>query len=84
MTTQSVSNISFWPFVILMAMIFSLSPFAIDMYLPALPSMAEFFNSKIDAMEASVSVYLIFFALGQLILGALADSINKAKLLSEI
>jgi len=64
-----------------MAMVFSLSPFAIDMYLPALPSMAGFFNSNIDAMEASVSVYLIFFALGQLILGALADSINKARLL---
>ncbi len=82
MTTQSVSNVRFWPFVMLMAMIFSLSPFAIDMYLPALPSMAEFFNSKIDAMEVSVSVYLIFFALGQLILGAMADSINKSKLLS--
>lgn len=81
MTTQSASNQGFWPFVILMAMVFSLSPFAIDMYLPALPAMAEFFNSKINAMEASVSVYLIFFALGQLILGALADSINKAKLL---
>ncbi|MCJ8321635.1 MAG: Bcr/CflA family efflux MFS transporter [Colwellia sp.] len=71
----------FWPFVILMAMIFSLSPFAIDMYLPALPTMAQFFNSSIDSMEASVALYLIFFALGQLILGALADSINKAKLL---
>ena len=52
------------------------------MYLPALPSMAKFFNSEIDAIEASVSIYLIFFALGQLILGALADSINKATLLS--
>ncbi len=78
---NTTNNNDFWPFVILMAMVFSLSPFAIDMYLPALPSMAEFFNSKIDAIEASVSVYLIFFALGQLILGALADSINKAKLL---
>jgi len=65
-----------------MAMVFSLSPLAIDMYLPALPSMADFFNTNIDALEASVSIYLIFFALGQLILGALADSINKAKLLT--
>ncbi|MGF1695990.1 multidrug effflux MFS transporter [Vibrio lamellibrachiae] len=78
---QSNSTTGFWPFVILMAMIFSLSPFAIDMYLPALPSMAAFFDSTIDNMEASVSIYLIFFALGQLVLGALADSINKAKLL---
>jgi len=65
-----------------MAMIFSLSPFAIDMYLPGLPSMAKYFGSSIDAIEASVAIYLIFFALGQLVLGALADSMNKAKLLS--
>mgnify|MGYP002700324418 CR=1 FL=1 len=77
-TINTGYNNGFWPFVILMAMVFSLSPLAIDMYLPALPSMATFFNSKIDAIEASVAVYLIFFALGQLILGALADSINKA------
>lgn len=72
---------SYWSFIILMAMIFSLSPLAIDMYLPALPSMATFFNSKIDAIEASIAVYLIFFAFGQLVLGALADSINKVKIL---
>jgi len=74
--------IAYWPFVILMAMIFSLSPFAIDMYLPGLPSMAQYFSTSIDAIEVSVAIYLIFFALGQLILGALADSMNKAKLLS--
>lgn len=71
----------FWLFVFLMAMIFSLSPFAIDMYLPALPDMATYFGTKIDAMEASVAVYLFGFAIGQLVLGALADSINKIKLM---
>lgn len=71
----------FWLFVCLMAMIFSLSPFAIDMYLPALPDMATYFGTKIDAMEASVAVYLFGFALGQLVLGALADSVDKTKLL---
>ena len=73
--------VSFWLFVFLMAMIFSLSPFAIDMYLPALPDMATYFGTKIDAMEASVAVYLFGFAIGQLVLGALADSINKIKLM---
>ena len=82
MHTHSATQIGYWPFVLLMAMIFSLSPFAIDMYLPGLPSMAKYFGSSIDAIEASIAIYLIFFALGQLVLGALADSINKAKLLS--
>jgi len=81
MNYKSTPEIDFWPFVILMAMIFSLSPFAIDMYLPALPSMAIYFSSSIDTIEASVAIYLLFFAFGQLVLGALADSMNKAKLL---
>ena len=73
---------SYWGFVCLMAMVFSLSPLAIDMYLPALPQMAEFFGTKIDAMEASIAIYLISFALGQLVFGSLADSLNKTSLLS--
>lgn len=85
MNKHLVKNIdsgnSFWTFVVLMAMVFSLSPFAIDMYLPAIPGMATFFETKIDAIEASVSIYLIFFALGQLVVGAFSDSINKAKIL---
>ena len=78
MNKHQTSGTSFWTFVILMAVVFSLSPFAIDMYLPAVPSMAVFFETKIDAIEASIAIYLIFFALGQLIIGAVADSINKA------
>lgn len=68
-------------FVLLMAMVFSISPFAIDMYLPALPTMAVYFGSSIDAMEASVAVYLFTFALGQFFFGAIADSLDKSKIL---
>ncbi|OUR75486.1 Bcr/CflA family drug resistance efflux transporter [Marinomonas sp. 42_23_T18] len=73
---------SFWGFVCLMGMVFSLSPLAIDMYLPALPQMADFYQSKIDAMEASIAIFLLSFALGQLVFGSLADGLNKNHLLS--
>ena len=79
--TQAPSQ-SFWGFVCLMGMVFSLSPLAIDMYLPALPQMADFYQTKIDAMEASVAIFLLSFALGQLIFGSLADNLNKNRLLS--
>lgn len=75
-------TLSFWGFVCLMAMVFSLSPLAIDMYLPALPQMADFYQSRIDAMEASIAIYLLSFALGQLVFGSLADGLNKNNLLS--
>ncbi len=68
-------------FVFLMTLVFSLSPLAIDMYLPALPAMATHFASSIDAMEATVAVYLLGFALGQLFFGTIADSLDKRKLM---
>ncbi|MGB0942393.1 MAG: multidrug effflux MFS transporter [Marinomonas sp.] len=81
-THTNTQSMPFWGFVCLMAMIFSLSPLAIDMYLPALPQMAHFFDTRIDAMEASVAIYLLSFALGQLVFGTLADKLNKTSLLS--
>lgn len=81
-THTNAQSMPFWGFVCLMAMIFSLSPLAIDMYLPALPQMADFFETRIDAMEASVAIYLLSFALGQLVFGTLADKLNKTSLLS--
>lgn len=81
-THTNSQGMPFWGFVCLMAMIFSLSPLAIDMYLPALPQMADFFETRIDAMEASVAIYLLSFALGQLVFGTLADKLNKTSLLS--
>ncbi len=68
-------------FVLLMAMVFSLSPLAIDMYLPAMPTMAAHFGSSIDAMEASVAVFLFGFALGQFFFGAISDSFDKSRLM---
>jgi len=68
-------------FVFIMAIVFSLSPLAVDMYLPALPAMAIYFGSSIDAMEASVAVYLLAFALGQFCFGAIVDSVDKRKIL---
>ncbi|MCJ8314786.1 MAG: Bcr/CflA family multidrug efflux MFS transporter [Saccharospirillaceae bacterium] len=77
-----MTRLSYLSFIILMALIFSLSPFAIDMYLPALPNMSQHFSTSIDFMEGTVAIFLLGFALSQLILGTLADSVNKQKLLT--
>jgi DHA1 family bicyclomycin/chloramphenicol resistance-like MFS transporter len=61
--------------------VFMLAPFAIDMYLPALPTIAADLGTGIDQMEATVSVLLIGYALGQLILGPLSDRIGQSKIL---
>ncbi len=58
----------------LLAIIVALSPFAIDTYLPAIPAMAQYFSVNIHLIELSIPIYLIGFALGQIIGGPISDN----------
>lgn len=64
----------FLPFV--SAMI-AIAPFAIDTYLPALPTMADEFGVSLVQLNITVSTYLIGFGLGQLLGGPLSDQIGR-------
>ncbi|MBH81504.1 MAG: hypothetical protein CMQ49_13440 [Gammaproteobacteria bacterium] len=64
----------FLPFVSAMV---GLGPFAIDTYLPALPSMAAYFQAGIVALNLTVSTYLFGFGIGQLIGGPISDQIGR-------
>ena len=68
-------------YILVTALLFGLSPLAIDMYLPALPSMASSLKVSINDMEMSVAVFLLAFALAQPVFGLLADHFNKLNLL---
>ncbi|MEC4725121.1 Bcr/CflA family efflux MFS transporter [Shewanella sp. D64] len=68
-------------YILVTAMLFGLSPLAIDMYLPALPSMAKAMSVSINDMEMSVAVFLLAFALAQPVFGMLADRFHKLNLL---
>ncbi len=57
----------------ILAPLAALTPFAIDTYLPALPVMATHFNTDLASMGITISVFLIGFALGQLVGGPLSD-----------
>ena len=68
-------------YILVTALLFGLSPLAIDMYLPALPAMASSLSVSINDMEMSVAVFLLAFALAQPVFGLLADRFNKLNLL---
>lgn len=68
-------------FVICLGAVFSLAPLAIDMYLPALPAMAAHLATGIDDVEASVSIFLLGFAVGQLAFGPLSDRFGRVPML---
>lgn len=68
-------------FVSCLAAVFSLAPLAIDMYLPALPTMAESMGASIDEVEASVPIFLLGYAFSQLVFGPLSDRFGRIPVL---
>lgn len=56
-----------------LASIVALTPFAIDTYLPAIPTIAQDLNTGIGITQSTVSVYLAGAAAGQFLGGPLSD-----------
>jgi len=53
------------------------SPLAIDIFLPALPIMAQEFSVTMPKMQWSITVFLLSMGLGQLLSGPLADRFGR-------
>lgn len=77
MTAQLRSPIFRLPLPLLLAMLTAIAPLAIDMYLPAMASMASDLRSDIHHVELSVSTFLLGFALGQITGGPLSDNLGR-------
>ncbi|EOU2461437.1 Bcr/CflA family multidrug efflux MFS transporter [Vibrio navarrensis] len=74
------SHISFFLFVVLGA-IGALTPLAIDMYLPSMPTIAKDLGVDAGAVQLTLTAYTAGFALGQLIHGPLSDSFGRRPVL---
>lgn len=63
--------------MLLLGALTAFGPLAIDLYLPALPTIAKSLGAAQQAVEFSVTVYLAGFALGMLIYGPVADRYGR-------
>lgn len=66
-------------FLVLIAAMVAITPFAIDTYLPAMPAMASEFGVSIVEVNYTLSLYLVGFALGQLLGGPISDQIGRKR-----
>ncbi len=64
----------------LLASIMALSPLAIDMYLPAMPILAEYLHTDMPMVQNSLSIYLFGYALGLILFGPMADKYSRRKM----
>lgn len=65
--------------IIILGLLNALTPFSIDMYLPAFPQMAKDLHSTIEQVAFSVSSYFIGYALGQIFYGPLLDHFGRKR-----
>jgi DHA1 family bicyclomycin/chloramphenicol resistance-like MFS transporter len=65
---------------LLLALLTSLSPFATDTYMPALPAMAKDFGQPINLFEITLTIYFIGVAVGQLFGGPLSEAFGRKKI----
>lgn len=66
--------------LLLLASIIAITPLAIDMYLPAMPLMADELGTDIGIIQQSLSIYLAAYGVGMLLFGPLADAIGRRPL----
>ena len=65
--------------IMLLALFTSLGPLSIDMYLPALPEMAQDFSVTTQQIANTLPAYFFGLAVGQLIYGPISDRIGRKK-----
>jgi DHA1 family bicyclomycin/chloramphenicol resistance-like MFS transporter len=62
---------------VVLGLITAVGPFAVDMYLPALPSIGAALNAGAAAVQASLIAFFVVFGVCQLLYGPLADIFGR-------
>lgn len=66
--------------LLMLSALTALTPLATDVYLAAVPVMAESFGRSMHDVELSISFYLLGFAIGQLLGGPLSDRFGRRRM----
>ena len=68
-------------FIVFIAFISAFIPLSTDLYLPALPHMAENFGAAPGLVNLTLVLFFVFYALGTLIWGPLSDKYGRKRIL---
>ena len=61
----------------MLGLLSAIGPFAIDMYLPALPGIGQNLNASMGAVQASLMAFFIAMGIGQIIYGPVSDMVGR-------
>lgn len=64
-------------YVVVLGLLVGLGPFTIDLYLPALPVVADELNAAEATIQLTLTATMIGFGLGQLVIGPWSDTVGR-------
>jgi DHA1 family bicyclomycin/chloramphenicol resistance-like MFS transporter len=67
--------------ILVLALLTAVGPLSTDMYLPSLPAIASAFATDAGQVQLTLSVFLVGFALGQIIYGPVSDLYGRKPVL---
>jgi MFS transporter, DHA1 family, multidrug resistance protein len=68
---------SFFRTALILGLLAAIGPFAIDMYLPAMPEIGTALGASVPAMQGTLTAYFIAFGLAQMVYGPWADQAGR-------
>jgi DHA1 family bicyclomycin/chloramphenicol resistance-like MFS transporter len=77
MTTIARTQPSYAKLALILGTLAAFGPLSIDMYLPALPTIADEFGTTTAAIQQTLSAFFIGLALGQLFYGPISDRMGR-------
>lgn len=71
----------FFYLIVFLGLLSAFGPFVIDMYLPALPEMAEVFHCDVSVVQFGLTFCMVGLAMGQLLFGPVSDKYGRRPIL---
>ena len=70
-----------WIFIFVILLVYPLPQLAIDIYLPSWPDMVVYFHTSNTLLQLSLTVYILFLGIAQLIYGPLSEKFGRKLML---
>jgi DHA1 family bicyclomycin/chloramphenicol resistance-like MFS transporter len=70
---------NFFRTAVVLGLLTAIGPFAIDMYLPALPSIGQSLGAGMGAVQASLMAFFLALGVGQLVYGPASDMLGRKR-----
>ena len=75
------THVHYYRLALILGALTAIGPLAIDMYLPALPTIAREFGTAASVVQSSLAAYFIGIAIGQAFYGPLSDRLGRKPIL---